>query len=197
MLAARVLADDFATVAIVDTDMLPSQPQPRKGVPQSVQPHVLFAKGYRILEELFPRIGAELSAADALSIDWLREFHHFTYGNWSANTTSASEIISCTCSRPLLEWAIRRRILEIPNIEIIAKHRATGLVCDSHSDRVTGIRLRPVGEGTESELVATLIVDASGRRSPAPQWLESAGFTPPPETVVNPFLGYATRRYRA
>ncbi|MDV2995763.1 MAG: putative epoxidase LasC [Chroococcidiopsis sp. SAG 2025] len=197
MLAARVLADDFATVAIADTDMLPSQPQARKGVPQSVQPHVLFAKGYRILEELFPGIGAELSAAGALSIDWLREFHHFSYGNWSANTTSASEIISCTCSRPLLEWAIRRRILEIPNIEIIAKHRATGLVRDSHGDRVTGIHLRPVGEGTESELFATLIVDASGRRSQAPQWLESAGFTPPPETVVNPFLGYATRRYRA
>ena len=197
MLAARVLADYYASVTVVDTDTLPNQPQPRKGVPQSVQPHVLFAKGYRILEELFPGIDAELSSAGALSIDWLREFHLFVYGGWSANTTSASEIISCTCSRPLLEWAIRRRVLEIPNIEIIAKHRATGLLRASDGDRVTGIRLRPVGEGTESELVGRLIVDASGRRSQAPQWLESAGFTPPAETVVNPFLGYATRRYRA
>lgn len=197
MLAARVLADDRTTVAIVDTDTLPSQPQPRQGVPQSVQPHVLFAKGYRILEELFPGIGAELAAAGALSIDWLREFHHFTYGDWSANTTSTSGIISCTCSRPLLEWAVRRRVLKIPNIEIIAKHRVTGLLRDSHGDRITGIRLRPVGEDTDSELVAGLIVDASGRRSQAPLWLKSAGFTPPPETVVNPFLGYATRRYRA
>lgn len=39
-------------------------------------------------------------------------------------------------------------------------------------------------------------MDAGGRRSNAPEWLENLGFTPPPETVVNPFLGYATRRYR-
>ena len=197
MLAARVLAEFYSTVAIVDTDILPSEPQPRKGVPQSVQPHVLFAKGYRILAEFFPGIGAELAAAGALPIDWLREFHLFTYGGWGANTTDASDITSYTCSRPLLESAVRRRILEIPNIEITAKHRATGLLCDSDSNRIAGIRLRPVGEGTESELAATLIIDASGRRSQAPQWLESAGFTPPPETVVNPFLGYVTRRYRA
>ena len=52
MLAARVLADRFESVTIVETDKLPLQPQMRKGVPQSVQPHVLFARGYRILEEL-------------------------------------------------------------------------------------------------------------------------------------------------
>jgi flavin-dependent dehydrogenase len=44
-------------------------------------------------------------------------------------------------------------------------------------------------------LQASLVVDASGRRSQAPHWLETLGFTPPSETVVNPFLGYATRRY--
>ena len=40
MLAARVLADHFASVTIVETDKLPENPDVRKGVPQSVQPHI-------------------------------------------------------------------------------------------------------------------------------------------------------------
>ncbi|MDF5721112.1 MAG: hypothetical protein PUP91_11655 [Rhizonema sp. PD37] len=63
MLAARVLAERFESVTIVETDQLPLQPEVRKGVPQSPQPHVLLTRGYRILEELFPGIGSELSAA--------------------------------------------------------------------------------------------------------------------------------------
>jgi 2-polyprenyl-6-methoxyphenol hydroxylase-like FAD-dependent oxidoreductase len=43
---------------------------------------------------------------------------------------------------------------------------------------------------------ADLVVDASGRGSRAPQWLEQCGFRPPRETSVNAFLGYASRLYR-
>ncbi|MGB6296294.1 MAG: hypothetical protein WBF90_08920 [Rivularia sp. (in: cyanobacteria)] len=66
LLTARVLAESFESVTIIESDKLPLQPDKRKGVPQSVQPHVLFTKGYRILEELFPGIGNDLSAACAL-----------------------------------------------------------------------------------------------------------------------------------
>ncbi|MDP8962563.1 MAG: monooxygenase, partial [Cyanobacteriota bacterium] len=104
LLSARVLADYFKSVAIVETDKLPEKPEARKGVPQSVQPHVLFTRGYRILEELFPGIGTELSAAGALSIDWTREFHHFGERGWGQSAEEPSEIVSFTCSRPLLEW---------------------------------------------------------------------------------------------
>ncbi|MBV8882992.1 MAG: monooxygenase [Chroococcidiopsidaceae cyanobacterium CP_BM_RX_35] len=196
LLSARVLADNFTKVAIVETDKLPEQPDARSGVPQSVQPHVLFTKGYRILEELFPGIGNELTAAGALTIDWAREFHHFSRRGWSANAESPSDIISFTCSRPLLEWAIRRRLRNLSQVQFVEQHRAVGLLYDSSQQHVTGIRLRLIGSSAEDELPASLVVDASGRRSQAPQWLESLGFTPPPETVVNPFLGYATRRYR-
>ena len=47
LLAARILSDCFDSVIVVDSDRLPSQTEARRGVPQSVQPHVLFAKGYR------------------------------------------------------------------------------------------------------------------------------------------------------
>ena len=121
MLAARVLADHFTSVTIVETDKLPENAIARSGVPQSVQPHVLFTKGYRILEELFPNIGDELSAAGALTIDWVREFHHFIHGSWSAKADSPSDLVSFTCSRPLLESAIRSRLANFANVQFIGK----------------------------------------------------------------------------
>ncbi len=196
LLSARVLADSNASVTIIETDKFAENPEVRRGVPQSVQPHVLFTRGYRILEELFPGIGAELTAAGALTIDWAREFHHFGQIGWNASADSPSDIVSFTCSRPLLEWAIRRRLSDFSNVRFVEQHRVTGLRLNSSKTHVTGVSLRSIGGLTEDELQATLVIDASGRRSQAPHWLENLGFTPPSETVVNPFLGYATRHYQ-
>jgi flavin-dependent dehydrogenase len=43
---------------------------------------------------------------------------------------------------------------------------------------------------------ADLVVDASGRGSATPRWLESLGYDRPPETEVKARIGYATREYR-
>ena len=187
LLSARVLSDYFNRVIILDRDELPTTPQARRGVPQSVQPHVLFTKGYRILAEFFPGIAKQLEENGALSIDWAREFKHFVEGHWGIKA-EASDIVSITCSRYLLEWTIRQELLKLPNIEISESSKVMGLVCD-RQNRITGVKLN------SGELNAELVVDASGRSSQAPQWLEQIG-TPAPETTVNPFLGYATRRYK-
>ncbi len=190
-----MLADGFDQVRIVERDQLAEQPEIRKGVPQSVQPHVLFTRGYRILEELFPGIGAELSAAGALMIDWAREFDHFVQGRWNTKVDSPSQVVSFTCSRPLLEWVVRRRLSNFPSVQFLQRSRVTGLLCNSSNTGVNGVRLQRIG-GSGEDMPAKLVVDASGRGSQAPYWLKSLGFTPPAETVVNPFLGYATRRYQ-
>ncbi len=195
LLSARVLSEQFTSVVIVERDRLPLQPEKRKGVPQSVQPHVLFARGYRILESLFPGIGLQLTAANAPTIDWVREFQLFTRGSWSLNPDTPSEVTSFTCSRPLLEWVIRKRLKELPNIEFVEDCRVLGLVSDSSKAQITGVKLQTANYDVE-ELFADLVVDASGRSSNAPVWLESLGFAKPPETTINPFLGYATRRYK-
>ncbi|MBZ0296922.1 MAG: hypothetical protein K8L99_30455 [Anaerolineae bacterium] len=41
-----------------------------------------------------------------------------------------------------------------------------------------------------------LIVDATGRTSRTPEWLVEMGYEAPQETVVNAYLGYATRWYQ-
>lgn len=91
LLSARVLADYFSFVTIIDKDKFPHQPQARKGVPQSFQSHLLLVKGYRILEKLFPKIGTDLSAAGALKIDWMREVYYGKAG-WNTNALFSSNI---------------------------------------------------------------------------------------------------------
>ena len=195
LLTARVLADFFDTVIVVDRDRLPTHPESRKGVPQSPQPHVLFTRGYQILEELFPGIGDDLQQAGAVPIDWAREFHYFNEGAWNCRTDQPTNIASFTCSRPLLEWAIRQKLAAFSQVKFVDRHRVTGLL--SKSGKITGVELESVPEKVRSQLSTALVVDASGRGSAAPKWLENAGFQAPSETVVNPFLGYATRRYHA
>lgn len=117
LLAARVLSEQFEQVTIVDRDQLPLTADPRRGVPQSVQPHVLFTRGYQILEELFPGIGKNLAAAGAISFDWGKDFLYFQAGNWTPTTETAVGLKSYTCTRPLLESTIRQYVSNLPNVK--------------------------------------------------------------------------------
>jgi pimeloyl-ACP methyl ester carboxylesterase len=53
LLAARVLADFFRTVTVVERDELPDDPANRRGVPQGRHVHVLLPRGAQMLDELF------------------------------------------------------------------------------------------------------------------------------------------------
>ena len=54
LLAARVLADYYEAVTVVERDALPNTHEPRKGVPQGRHAHGLLAHGREVLDELFP-----------------------------------------------------------------------------------------------------------------------------------------------
>ena len=63
LLAARVLADAYQRVTVVDRDLLPERAADRQGVPQGRHAHALLARGAQILEELFPGLLADLAVA--------------------------------------------------------------------------------------------------------------------------------------
>lgn len=52
LLAARVLADRFSEVTIIERDQLPTEPVVRRGVPQGAHPHALLEAGRATLEDL-------------------------------------------------------------------------------------------------------------------------------------------------
>ncbi len=63
LLAARVLADFYETVTVVERDMLPDDAVNRRGVPQGRHVHALLGRGSQVLAELFPGFLDDLVAA--------------------------------------------------------------------------------------------------------------------------------------
>jgi hypothetical protein len=60
MLAARVLADHFDGVTLLERDRFPETPTARKGLPQGRHAHGLLERGRQTLERLLPGLTGEL-----------------------------------------------------------------------------------------------------------------------------------------
>lgn len=195
--AARVLTDHFDRVTIIERDRLPDPTEFRHGVPQARHAHTLKPRGQMALEQLFPGLVDELLANGAISINPNNEVMYYESGDWHS-PRERPNTVSAVGSRPLLDTVIYRHLVTHSGVTAIQEHEVVGLSVNQRGERVTGVRMRGRGESVpeETNLTANLVVDASGRGSQAPQWLESLGYTPPLESRVNPFSGYATRIYQ-
>ncbi len=193
LLAAKVLTKHFERVTIVEQDKFPDQPEHRQSIPQSPHAHILLKRGQEILEQLFPGIEADLISAGALTLDWGTDFPWLGFNGWAPRFSSG--VVSYACSRNVLEWTIRRRLSIEEHIIFVQSGQVISLLSNPNGTSVTGVRLQ-LGKEPETDLTADLVVDASGRNSHSPQWLEAMGYTPPQETVIKSFLGYASRWYQ-
>ncbi len=195
LLAARVLARHFDRVTVIERDAYPSNTTVRKGVPQASHVHALMRRGQQVIEELFPDLLGELLADGAHLVDVAGEVAWLTPAGWGARFPSGLHIIGFT--RPLLDLHVRRRLAYDPRVRILEETETLRLLPGAVGVGVSGVRCRARRTGgVEEELRADLVVDATGRGSRAPRWLEELGYQAPLETVVNGFLGYASRLYR-
>lgn len=189
LLAARVLADEFPRVRIVERDEATGT-DPRRGVPQARHLHGLMERGRQIMEELHPGLTAELAAAGAPTTEVLRESRWYLSGLRVHPTDTG--LTTLLASRPMLEAGIRERTLALPGVDLLPRTAAAGLVAaEDGGGRITGVRL---ADGTE--LAADLVVDATGRGSRAPDWLAELGYERPAEERIDVDLGYTSRLYR-
>ncbi|MGD9486158.1 FAD-dependent monooxygenase [Streptomyces sp. TRM70308] len=198
LLAARVLADSYTDVVLVDRDDLTDREDAdghaawRRGVPQGRHVHALLARGRHILDELFPGITEELIAAGARSGDvtgnvrWVMDGHRMPKPH--------SDMLLLSMSRPHVERHVRDRVRALPNVRFLARHDVTGLLTTEDGSAVTGVTV--VDEGTARPLPADLVVDATGRRSRSPGWLKELGYGEVREDRQAISVGYATRYYR-
>ncbi|MEG4120460.1 2-polyprenyl-6-methoxyphenol hydroxylase-like oxidoreductase [Microcoleus sp. N9_B4] len=199
LLASRVLAKHFDRVSIVERDFFPEKPVPRPGIPQSCHLHILLNRGKIILEELFPGLENELIAAGAPSLD-PKSIGWFSPAGWAPQfSPDLNDLIMF--SRDLLDWQIRRRLAENTNVHFLEGCTVTGLLANASRAEVTGVSVRfrdrhNPGNIHAENLYADLVVDAGGKVSKTPQWLKSLGYEPPQETVINAFVGYASRIYK-
>src|SRR4051812_5369255 len=194
LLAARVLADAFAEVVIVDRDKLLGVTEARRGVPQGRHVHGLLARGQQILEELFPGFTADAIAAGIPTGD-LGELRWYFNGRRLEPATTG--LICVSADRPVLESHVRARVEKLPNVTFREQRDILGLVTTEDNSRVTGVRLQAQTQGSEVEtLDADLVIDATGRGSRTPAWLSELGYDRPAEETVKIDLTYTTRHYR-
>jgi 2-polyprenyl-6-methoxyphenol hydroxylase-like FAD-dependent oxidoreductase len=195
LVAAAVLSEAYEHVTVVERDVLDGTAEPRRGVPQGRHAHGLLARGREVLEDFFPGLTDELTGLGAGSIDLQSGFRWINGGRLLCQEPSG--LVGLGVSRPLLESRVRARVLALPNVSLIDGCDATGLASTADRHRVTGLRiLRRTGNSTEEVLDADLVVDASGRGSRGPQWLEALGYRAPEVEQVHIGLAYASRWYR-
>ncbi|HEX6292789.1 MAG TPA: FAD-dependent oxidoreductase [Herpetosiphonaceae bacterium] len=195
LLAARVLADYYEAVTVVERDTFPAAGESRKGVPQGSHAHGLHARGRAVIEQLMPGFTQEMVSQGGIVLDISRDFRWYANGGFHQPTACGLE--GLLVSRPQLEAGVQARVLALPNVHAIEQCSVPGLATSEDRARVTGVRLvRHASGGAEDVLVADLVVDATGRGSRTPAWLAEMGYEQPEEERVRVDLGYATRQYR-
>ncbi|RCS22553.1 hypothetical protein DUT91_16750 [Phyllobacterium salinisoli] len=188
--AAAALAPFFKEVRLLERDELPKRSAARKSVPQSYQVHGLLSGGFRAMAKLFPDVERDLEALGAVRVDFSADYRlEVSEQPWMQDR---SHLIGYSMSRPLVEHALRQRVLAIPNL-VFEHRRVMGLACDRQSSRVLGVDVG-IG-GSSGRIPADFVIDASGRPNLGQELMKSLGFAEVPKSVVDFQLSYATGNF--
>jgi 2-polyprenyl-6-methoxyphenol hydroxylase-like FAD-dependent oxidoreductase len=201
LMAARVLADHFENVTILERDHIEDQPSVHKSVPQGNQLHALLAGGCQALTRLYPQFTKTLIDSGAVLVRMGKEgavflpegkFYSFL-GSLKEPRDLGFDIYNQ--SRALLEHSLRQLTRALKNVSFepgcnvrelaYANARVSGVIC-----------IPDGGDGTTQTLAADFVVDAGGRGSHAPAWLRQLGFAEPPTTVIGSDFAYAGAKFR-
>ncbi len=191
VLAARVLAESYDEVLVVDRDTVVGVETTRRGAPHAIHAHALHARGHQVLEDLFPGLTDGLVDAGVPVCDY-GDMHWYMSGR--RLRSSKTGMLSVMAPRPQLEGHLRARVAALPNVTFLEHHDILGIVATRDGRRITGARVQPRG-GQEVELSADLVVDVTGRGSRTPAWLDELGYERPAEDRVKVGLAYTTRHY--
>ena len=185
--SALLLARAGHSVLVLERDPFPlgeaaTSPQwPRKGIPHFLQPHALMPRGRQVLRDHLPDVFETLLGAGAEDVDMRRKLP-------GATKPEDADLQFLAVRRPLIEWALRKAIAFEPLVEVRSDVKVTGLRLEAR--RVTGVAIN----GTD--LPATIVVDALGRKMPTSEWLAQKGIMETPIESNDCGVVYYSRYYR-
>ena len=198
--AGLLLRRDGHEVTVLERDPEPApasvedawETWPRDGVTQFHQPHYLQSRGRIMLEDELPDVVAALDAVGGLRFDALRVMPPSIADR--APRDGDERFKTITARRPVLEQAFGRAAEAETGLAIRRGVRVRELVMTAYhgTPHVSGVRT-----DSGEKLRADLVVDAMGRRSQLPDWLESGGAHPVHEEVEDSGFIYYTRYFRA
>jgi 2-polyprenyl-6-methoxyphenol hydroxylase-like FAD-dependent oxidoreductase len=198
LMTARVLADHFERVTLIDRDAMPAAPGIRGGAPQGNHFHAILPGGLGIMNELFPGFEDDLESEGSL-IPEPHQFYFFSAEGKSFNlrrhqpepdVPPAGWPRTHVQTRGLLEHCLRQRVEAVPNIEVRYETLVRKPLVDG--TRVTGVRIAE----TDEAIGADLVVDATGRVSRTLGWLDALGFARPDESEVRCDFAYSTTFFK-
>jgi len=188
--AARVLADYFEHVTVLERDILPEDACHRSGTPQSKHVHALLGGGQRALGDLFPAFEEDPVTAGAVPLRVGLDVRIEMPG-YDPFPQRDLGWISYSMSRPLIELAVRQRVAQYANIAVHLRCRVQEFEAAPGGMAVTAVKFEN-GAGRSQSLRADLVVDASGRGNLTLVLLEAIGRAQAQESVIDVDIGYAT-----
>lgn len=196
--AALLLARDGHRVTVVERD--PDEPSgpdtawdawDRRGCAQFRLPHYLLPRFRHLLEELLPDVAQALVAAGATRYDVIDALPERMTGGRRAGD---DRFAALTARRPVLEAVVAGRASAERGV--VVRRGCTVRALLTGAPDVRGVpHVRGVVTAGGEQLVADLVVDATGRRSPVATWLAGVGAAPLPEERAPSGLAYYARHF--
>lgn len=189
---AKMLTEFFERVIVLEKDDPHRRREGRPGAAQGWHLHHLLTAGRIELERIFPGIIDDMVREGAFDVDMAAQYRIRLGGTWKK--PGAGDIQIVCAGRPLLEWCVRRRLDDEPRVEFHYEAEVADLVYDREANTVIGVAVDRRGE---LEVVpAEFVVDASGKNTRVPEFLEQAGIGAPEieQDIINCF--YSTMYHR-
>jgi 2-polyprenyl-6-methoxyphenol hydroxylase-like FAD-dependent oxidoreductase len=198
LFAALLLARAGHDVVVLERDQLAPAPDVesaaavafRASAPQIVQPHLIMARCRQLLIERLPDVYAGLLAAGVAEAP-LRTQMPETLAE-TAPRPGDEDLMPVMTRRSTVDWVLGRAAAAEPRVEVRYGVKVTGLLSAARTTppHVTGLRT------DQGDLPADLVVDATGRRSPADDWLARIGARPTATWFAECGIAYYSRHYR-
>ncbi len=188
--AALMLARDGHDVTLLERDEA-SPPESadeawrdweRRGVAQFRLGHLLLARSRQILEAHIPEVVDELRAMNAVEFSFLD--YPSTQIPGFESRPDDDRFVSVSARRPVIELAFDRVMQATENLTVrrgvVVSHFLTEASSEVGVPRIVGV------ETSDGEsILADVVIDAMGRKSPTPRLLEDAGALAPAEHAVD------------
>ncbi|MGX1778608.1 NAD(P)/FAD-dependent oxidoreductase [Nocardia brasiliensis] len=189
LLAAAAVTDYADTIIVVERDNAPGRATLRRGVPQGRHLHGLLSSGALAIDTLLPGTLDDLIGRGAHRVGLAEDTLIYGLHGWMRRSPSGHFILGA--SRSLVQWTIHRHLRARQSVRIVQNTEVVELL--GNASRVVGVRTRDLVTGDQDRITADLVIDATGRRTRMPHWLDTFGCGTVDETVVDAGLAYASR----